>query len=158
MFTTGVTVVTTVDSQGEPVGLTASSFNSVSLDPPLVLWSLSQNSRSMAAFRHGTHYAINVLASDQQALAERFASRLGKRWVGVDWQPGLGGAPLLNGAVAYFECANRSRYVEGDHIIFVGQVEHCSHRPDVTPLLYHGGQFHAGHELLPASHQKRPAA
>lgn len=149
MFATGVTVVTARGSRGELVGLTASSFNSVSLEPALVLWSLSRRSASMATFQSGTHYAINVLAADQLALAERFAQRLRDRWEGVSWRPGASGAPLLEGAVAHFECHNRSRYTEGDHIIFVGQVERCQHHPGRAPLLFHGGRFHAGHALLP---------
>lgn len=148
MFATGVTVITARGSRGELVGLTASSFNSVSLEPPLVLWSLSRRSASMATFQSGTHYAINVLAAKQLALAERFAQRQRDRWEGVSWRLGASGAPLLEGAVAHFECHNRSRYNEGDHIIFVGQVEHCDHHPEGVPLLFQGGRFHDGCELL----------
>ena len=147
MFATGVTVVTARGANGQLVGLTANSFNSVSLDPPLVLWSLSRRSAALAVFRAGTHYAINVLAADQLALAERFAARVPERWAGVAWQPGPGGAPLIEGAAAHFECSNRSRYAEGDHVIFVGQVEHCDHRPGAAPLLFHGGRFYTEHEL-----------
>ena len=142
MFATGVTIVTARTAEGQLVGLTASSFNSVSLDPPLVLWSLAGAARSMPALTAGSHYAINVLAADQQALAERFSQRGVDRWAGVAHTSGVAGAPLLEGAVASFECFNRSRYIEGDHVIFVGQVERCSHRAGVTPLLYHGGQFY----------------
>jgi len=147
MFATGITVVTTRTPAGEPIGLTANSFNSVSLDPPLVLWSLSRSASSMAALAAGCHYAINVLAADQQALAERFASRGVDRWAGVAFTDGAQGAPLLTGAVATFECFNRSQYAEGDHVIFVGQVERCSHNPDASPLLYHGGRFYTEHPL-----------
>ena len=147
MFATGVTIVTCRGANGELVGLTANSFNSVSLDPPLVLWSLSRSASSMAALAAGCHYAINVLAADQQALAERFASRGVDRWAGVAFTDGAQGAPLLTGAVATFECFNRSQYAEGDHVIFVGQVERCSHNPDASPLLYHGGRFYTEHPL-----------
>ena len=147
MFATGVTVVTARTPEGELVGLTANSFNSVSLDPPLVLWSLSQRSMSLPAFRAGTHYAINVLAAEQQALALRFATPVGDRWAGTAWHPGVAGAPLIEGAVAHFECFNKSRYDEGDHVIFVGQVEHCAHRPGAAPLLFHGGRFYTEHPL-----------
>ena len=147
MFATGVTIVTARNDSGEPVGLTASSFNSVSLDPPLVLWSLGKAAGSMAVFTQGRHYAINVLAADQQALAERFATRGVDRWNGVQHLPGVAGAPLLAGAVAHFECFNRSRHEEGDHVIFVGEVEQCSHRAGVAPLLYHGGRFYTEHPL-----------
>ena len=147
MFATGVTIVTARTASGELAGLTASSFNSVSLDPPLVLWSLAQAAGSMAAFANGQHYAINVLAADQQALAERFAARDVDRWQGVEFVEGVSGAPLLTGCVATFECFNRSQYTEGDHVIFVGEVERCSRRAAASPLLYHGGRFYTEHPL-----------
>ena len=147
MFATGVTIVSARAPTGELVGLTANSFNSVSLDPPLVLWSLSQRSMSLEAFATGTHYAINVLAAEQQELALRFAAPVGDRWTGTAWRPGVTGAPLIDGAVAHFECFNRSRYEEGDHVIFVGQVEQVAHRPEATPLLFHGGRFYTEHPL-----------
>ena len=142
MFATGVTVVTALDEQGAPVGLTANSFNSVSLTPPLVLWSLSQRSGSLPVFAAGSHYAINILGAEQRDLAERFAARRADRFAGVPWQPGVSGVPVLAGAVAVFECANRSRYEEGDHVIFVGEVERCTHTPGAAPLLFHGGHFY----------------
>ena len=147
MFATGVTIVTARTASGELAGLTASSFNSVSLDPPLVLWSLGRAAGSMAVFANGQHYAINVLAADQQALAERFAARDVDRWQGVDFVEGVSGAPLLTGCVATFECFNRSQYTEGDHVIFVGEVERCSRRAAASPLLYHGGRFYTEHPL-----------
>jgi flavin reductase (DIM6/NTAB) family NADH-FMN oxidoreductase RutF len=147
MFATGVTIVTPRAPSGELVGLTANSFNSVSLTPPLVLWSLSQAATSMDAFRQGSHYAINILAADQQALALRFATRGTDRFVDLDFTVGISGAPLITGSVATFECFNRSRYAEGDHVIFVGEVEHCSHRAGASPLLYHGGKFYTEHPL-----------
>ena len=147
MFATGVTIVTARSASGELVGLTANSFNSVSLSPPLVLWSLSQAASSMAAFSAGSHYAINILAADQKELAERFASKRTDRWDGVTFTDGMAGAPLLAGAAASFECFNRSRYEEGDHVIFVGEVEHCSRSEGAAPLLYHGGRFYTEHPL-----------
>ncbi len=147
MFATGVTIVTARTPAGVLVGLTANSFNSVSLNPPLVLWSLAQSASSMAAFSTGSHYAINILAADQKALAERFASRREDRWSGVAFTEGACGAPLLDGAAATFECFNRSRYEEGDHVIFVGEVERCSHHIGAAPLLYHGGKFYTEHAL-----------
>ena len=147
MFATGVTIVTSRDAGGAPVGLTANSFNSVSLAPPLVLWSLSRRAGTMPAFRAGSHYAINILAAEQKGLAERFAARDVDRWEGVARREGLGGAPVLEGCVASFECFNRSRYEEGDHVIFVGEVERCTHRPGVPPLLFHGGRFYTEHPL-----------
>ena len=147
MFATGVTIVTARTPSGELVGLTANSFNSVSLNPPLVLWSLSQAASSLAMLSKGSHYAINVLAADQKALAERFAGKRDDRWQGVAFTDGVAGAPLLEGAAASFECFNRSRYPEGDHVIFVGEVERCSHREGAVPLLYHGGKFYTEHPL-----------
>ncbi len=147
MFATGVTIVTARAPNGQLVGLTANSFNSVSLSPALVLWSLSKAASSMDAFSTGSHYAINILAADQQALAQRFATRGIDRFADVAFAEGASGAPLLSGCVATFECFNRSRYVEGDHVIFVGEVEHCTHSTGASPLLYHGGKFFAEHPL-----------
>ena len=145
MFATGVTIVTARTADGAVIGLTANSFNSVSLDPPLVLWSLAQAAGSLPVFRAGSHYAINILAKSQKALAERFAMKGADRWQGVEFVDGIGGAPLLQGAAATFECFNRSRYEEGDHVIFVGEVERCSWRHGASPLLFHGGQFYTEH-------------
>ena len=147
MFATGVTIVTTRTPQGHLIGLTANSFNSVSLDPPLVLWSLARQAGSMNAFSTGSHYAINILAAGQQDLAKRFAGKDLDRFAGVEFEEGTGGAPLLAGAAATFECFNRSRYEEGDHVIFVGEVERCAHRPGASPLLFHGGRFYNEHSL-----------
>ena len=141
MFATGVTIVTARTPQGERVGLTANSFNSVSLAPPLVLWSLSRRAGSVPAFTRGSHYAINILSADQHLLAERFASKAVDRFSGVAFREGAGGAPILEGAAAVFECFNRSQYEEGDHIIFVGEVERCAHRDGAQPLIFHGGRY-----------------
>ena len=145
MFATGVTIVTARTADGTVVGLTANSFNSVSLDPPLVLWSLAQAAASLPSFRAGSHYAINVLAADQKPLAERFALKGTDRFSGVTVTEGMGGAPLIGGACATFECYNRSRYEEGDHVIFVGEVERCSWRTGASPLLFHGGRYYTEH-------------
>jgi flavin reductase (DIM6/NTAB) family NADH-FMN oxidoreductase RutF len=147
MFATGVTIVTARSADGALVGLTANSFNSVSLDPPLVLWSLARGAASMAALSTGSHYAINILAASQKDLAERFATKDVDRWADVAFAEGLGGAPVLVGAAASFECFNRSRYDEGDHVIFVGEVERCTHSPGASPLLFHGGRFYTEHPL-----------
>ena len=143
LFATGVTIVTARAADGTPVGLTANSFNSVSLTPPLVLWSLSLQTGSMAAFATGSHYAIHILAAEQRELAERFATRGADRFAGLDWRPGVGGVPLLDGAAAVLECHNRSRYEEGDHVIFVGEVESCARRAGAQPLIFHGGRYFA---------------
>ena len=147
MFATGVTIVTACTADGTLVGLTANSFNSVSLSPPLVLWSLARSAGSMAAFSTGSHYAINILSADQQSLAKQFASKTGDRFKDVLFTPGVGGAPILEGAAATFECFNRSRYEEGDHVIFVGEVERCAYTAGASPLLFHGRKFYAEHPL-----------
>lgn len=149
MFATGVTVVTARDADGRLIGLTANSFNSVSLEPPLVLWSLALRAGSMPVFARGSHYAINILAADQVELAERFASKNVDRFAGVSWRPGLAGAPVLEGAAAVFECFNRSQYEEGDHVIFVGEVEHCTRREGASPLIFHGGRYYTELPLSP---------
>ena len=141
LFATGVTIVTTRDADAQPCGITANSFNSVSLTPPLVLWSLSRLAGSMPTFERGSHYAINILAAGQHALAQRFASKEVDRFDGVAFRAGSSGVPLLDGAAAVFECFNRSRYEEGDHVIFVGEVERCSWRAGVPPLIFHGGRY-----------------
>jgi len=140
-FATGVTIVTCRDAERGLVGLTANSFNSVSLAPPLVLWSLAHKAASLMAMQRGTHYAVNILAADQQALAERFASKGVDRFAGIAWREGHCGAPILEGAAAVFECFNRSQYVEGDHTIFVGEVERCERRAGAQPLVFHEGRF-----------------
>ena len=112
-----------------------------------MLWSLARTASSLAAFLDIPHYAINVLAADQKALAERFAGKREERWQDVLFSESAGGLPLLNGAAATFECFNRSRHVEGDHVIFVGEVERCQHRAGASPLLYHGGKFYTEHPL-----------
>jgi flavin reductase (DIM6/NTAB) family NADH-FMN oxidoreductase RutF len=147
MFATGVTIVTARTPAGELVGLTANSFNSVSLSPPLVLWSLARAASSLEAFSTGSHYAVHILAADQKDLAQQFASRGVDRWQGVDYQLSASGVPLLSGCAARFECFNRSRYEEGDHVIFVGEVESCTVQPGATPLLFHGGKFYTEHPL-----------
>ena len=139
-FATGVTVITTRDEHGGFVGLTASSFNSVSLTPPLILWSLSSGARTMPQFRASSHYVINVLAADQAPLAERFASRIEDRFQGIGFDLSPTGLPILHGVAAWFECHNRSRYPEGDHVIFVGEVERCAHEPK-PGLVYHRSRF-----------------
>jgi flavin reductase (DIM6/NTAB) family NADH-FMN oxidoreductase RutF len=128
MFATGVTIVTARNADGAPIGLTANSFNSVSIAPPLA---------------RGSHYAIHILAADQHALALRFASKDVDRFEGVAFTTGRNGVPLLDGAAATFECFNRSRYDEGDHVIFVGEVEACARRPGAQPLIFHGGRYFA---------------
>jgi flavin reductase (DIM6/NTAB) family NADH-FMN oxidoreductase RutF len=140
-FATGVTIVTTRLAGGSFVGLTASSFNSVSLDPPLVLWSLGNVANSLPVFSGNSHYVINVLSAGQQDLATRFSRRTADNpFNGVEYELSRTGQPILKGVSAWFECHNRSRYPEGDHVIFVGEVEECAAHPQ-APLIFHHGQF-----------------
>jgi flavin reductase (DIM6/NTAB) family NADH-FMN oxidoreductase RutF len=141
-FATGVTVVTTRDAARAPVGLTVNSFNSVSLEPQLVLWSLAVRSASLAAFEDCSHYAVNMLAGDQLEVARRFATRGADRFGAGDWRDGPHGAPLLDGCVATLVARNRSRYREGDHVIFVGEVVDFE-APGGTPLVFHDGRYFA---------------
>ena len=139
-FGTGVTVITALAPGGRAVGLTANSFSSVSLNPPLVLWSLVMHSQSLSAFQDASHFAVNVLGRDQEHLARHFARTLDDKFTGIDWSAGLGGAPLLDGAVARFQCRNAFRYYGGDHVIFLGAVEAYWHGPG-EPLLCSRGSF-----------------
>ncbi len=147
LFATGVTIVTTRASDGTPVGLTANSFNSVSLTPPLVLWSLGLKAGALQTFLRAEHYAIHVLSVEQQALAERFASKSANRFEALDFASGQGDVPIIPGCAAVFECTSRSQYPEGDHVILVGEVLACQHDASRAPLLFHGGKFYTEHPL-----------
>jgi flavin reductase (DIM6/NTAB) family NADH-FMN oxidoreductase RutF len=140
-FATGITVITAMAPDGKPVGVTISSFNSVSIDPPLILWSLSLSSPSLEAFRSTSHYAVNVLSVDQQALSDGFASRCNDRFAGLRLRPGLGGAPLIEGCCAWFECTNAAQYPGGDHLIFVGRVERFAKGEAESPLIFHNARY-----------------
>jgi flavin reductase (DIM6/NTAB) family NADH-FMN oxidoreductase RutF len=156
-FATGVTIITTRTDEGEPIGFTANSFNSVSLEPPLVLWSQAKKSGTFAVFRGNTHYVINVLASDQIELSRRFGSSAaaldGERFTAAHWHDSARGVPVLIGCCAWFECFNRSRYEEGDHIIFVGEVERCGFSAR-EPLIFQGGSYHM---TQPHPHSGQPS-
>lgn len=140
-FATGVTVVTALGEDGQRVGMTISSFNSVSLDPPLILWSLSRTSPNLDAFLRAGHYAVNVLAAGQEDVSNRFAARGDDRFAGVATHEGLGGAPLLDGCCASFECVNAHQYPGGDHVIFVGRVERFTQGEERLPLVFHSGRY-----------------
>ena len=139
-FATGVTVVTARGVDGQPVGVTVNSFASVSLEPPLVLWSLGLQSPSLATFESCSHYAINVLAAGQIELSQRFSQSQGDRFAGIELKVGAGDTPLLPGCCAWFECRNEMRYPGGDHRILVGHVERFR-REERPPLIFHGGRY-----------------
>lgn len=140
-FATGVTVVTTLSPEGLPVGMTVSSFNSVSLDPPLVLWSLGNHVGSYPVFAACRHYVVHVLSAQQQALAMQFARSGVDRFAGVAWTPNAQGIPVISDCLAHFECVVHSRHSAGDHLVQIGEVLACAHRTDAAPLLYHAGQM-----------------
>lgn len=139
-FTTGVTIVTTRGSNGQDYGLTANSFNSVSMDPPMVLWSLGKSSSSIEAFRGTDHFAVHILAADQETVSNRFAKSGADKFAGTAVERGHGDVPLLGGCSARFECRVAYQYDGGDHVIFVGEVLNFDNfaRP---PLIFHGGNY-----------------
>lgn len=146
-FATGVTIVTCVDGSGQRVGLTANSFSSLSLDPPLVLWSLRRASPSLAAFAAASHFAVNVLAETQVDLSRRFASPVADKFAEGQWSDGLGGAPVLAACAAVFECEAHQQHEAGDHVLFVGRVRRLAEMA-VAPLLFQGGHYRMLGEVL----------
>lgn len=140
IFPTGVTVVTTRDDRGEAVGLTVSSFNSVSMDPPLILWSIMRTSPSLALFEAAEHFAVNILADDQAEISNRFASPVADRFAGLDVTNGVGDVPLIGGSAAQFECANWNKVDGGDHLILIGRVL-TFRGSDRSPLIFAKGRY-----------------
>lgn len=137
-FATGVTVVTACDGSGGYVGVTASSFNSVSLTPPLILWSLDKRARSRPVFEFEPHFIVHVLSTDQLALADRFARSSASKFHDLDFKPGIGGAPLLAGCAATFQCRKTLVYEGGDHLILIGEVLEFTESGDAALLFYRG--------------------
>jgi flavin reductase (DIM6/NTAB) family NADH-FMN oxidoreductase RutF len=140
MFATGIAVITAQAPDGRLIGLTVNSFNSVSLSPPLIIWSLGNNSTYREVLESCRYYAVNILADDQENLSNLFAGKSPNRFEGVDWEPGLGGAPLLAGCAAVLEVRNEMRYPGGDHLIFIGEVERCD-RSEREPLIFFNGKY-----------------
>jgi flavin reductase (DIM6/NTAB) family NADH-FMN oxidoreductase RutF len=139
-YATGVTIITAATADGKPYGLTCNSFASVSLNPPLVLWSLVIFSQGMSVFQNASHFAVNVLGASQQPLATKFATSSIDRFAGVEWKPGLGNAPILSDSVANFQCRAVNRYYGGDHVIFLGAVEAYAYNRQ-EPLLFARGGY-----------------
>lgn len=146
-FTTGVTIITCLDAQGAPVGLTANSFTSLSLDPPLVLWSLRSASSQLPAFSQARHFAVNVLAEAQVDLSRRFAANVDDRFAEGAWTAGHGGLPVLSGCAAVFECETASQQSAGDHQLFIGRVLALMEAP-VPPLVFQAGHYRLLGEVL----------
>lgn len=139
-FATGITVVTTLGTGRQPVGITVNSFNSVSLEPPLVLWSLDRHTNCFDDFVQAPSFAVHILASDQQALSERFATVGTDRFADIQYSTGLSGIPVLPHYSACFQCTMEHQYEGGDHIILVGRVTEFTDN-QLPPLLYYRGQY-----------------
>ncbi|MEC5213929.1 3-hydroxy-9,10-secoandrosta-1,3,5(10)-triene-9,17-dione monooxygenase reductase component [Polaromonas sp. CG_9.5] len=150
-FATGVTIVTTNAADGTPVGITANSFNSVSLEPPMVLWSLANNARSLPVFSGSEFWNVHILSNEQEALSNRFARPSEDKFTGLALDAQASGAPLLPGCSARFQCKSAFKYEGGDHTIFVGEVvkyDSCA----LPPLLYvTGGYALASRKAAPVS-------
>ena len=140
-FATGVAVVTTRRQDGSPEGVTVNSFTSVSLDPPLVLFSLDRRGRCAGVFRESTHVAIHILAHGQTGLSRAFAARGGADWSALEWRAGIGGCPLLAGDLATLQCAAHARHDGGDHEIHVVRVLALQQAGNGEPLLYFRGRY-----------------
>jgi flavin reductase (DIM6/NTAB) family NADH-FMN oxidoreductase RutF len=151
-FATGVTIVTAMGGDGKPYGLTCNSFASVSINPPLVLWSLGTYSQGLPVFQNASHFAVNVLGVSQQPLAAKFAKASSNKFDGVKWKVGLGEAPLIADSVAHFQCRVASRYYGGDHVIFLGAVEAYTYNRKEPLLFVRGGygRFTGGDAPAPA--------
>jgi len=139
-FATGVTIVTMRDTDSTLIGLTVNSFSSVSLDPPLVLWSIGERSRGFHAFQRASHFCISVLSAGQSELANTFSRPDGPKFDNVSCTEGLGGAAIIDGAIAAFECEREALHPGGDHVIVVGRIKRvrigCG-----EPLLFYQGRF-----------------
>ena len=139
-FTTGVTIITSRAEDGQAVGITANSFNSVSLNPPMVLWSLAKNARSLPVFSSSKHWNVHVLSVEQEELSGRFARQGEDKFAGIELAQGISDAPLLNDCTARFQCRTAFQYDGGDHTIFVGEVLAFDHS-DRAPLAFQSGQY-----------------
>jgi flavin reductase (DIM6/NTAB) family NADH-FMN oxidoreductase RutF len=148
-FATGVTVVTTCGPGGKLEGVTSNSFSTVSLDPPLVLWSLARRARSFDGYVAASHFVINVLGLEQIKLSQHFATAQPDKLSGIDFRVGHGGCPVLAGTIAHFECVKENMFDGGDHTIFIGRIIGSSFR-EGEPLVFAGGDYH---RVLPFEHR-----
>lgn len=140
-FPTGVTVVTSLDEGASPIGVTVSSFTSVSLDPPLILFCLDHRNANLQAFKNAHHFAINVLSAEQEDLSVRFSCRIDDRWKGVTFETWESGAPIFPGCLANLECRTVDRHESGDHLIVIGEVIRLASRMGDGPLIYFQGSY-----------------
>lgn len=144
-FATGITIVTALDAEGTPVGLTANSFTSVSLEPPLLLVCIANTAGTAPVLRDAVHFGVNVLQIGQQPTSNRFASRGEDRFANQPWAPGETGVPLLGSSLVSFECQRESLHEAGDHFILVGRVVRAQFEPHRDPLLYFRGKYRRLH-------------
>lgn len=144
-FATGVAVVTAC-GPGRPIGLTMSSFNAVSLDPPLILFSVDRTARSLPAMLEAKGYAVNIFGRSQQALSGQFARPAADKWADVAHSLGHADAPLLHGAIAHFECEPYARHDGGDHVILIGRVVRFMTSDADEPLIFCRGKYHSLHD------------
>lgn len=142
-FATGVTIITAREASGVPVGLTANSFSSVSLDPPLILFNLDRDANCARAFSVGSSFTVNVLKHDQQAQSNHFASKVEDKFASGEfsWTDGENGCPVLDGALAVLECTCDSLHDGGDHWIIIGRVTRAAGDGDGEPLLFYRGRY-----------------
>jgi flavin reductase (DIM6/NTAB) family NADH-FMN oxidoreductase RutF len=140
-FATGITIVTSVSADNERLGFTANSFNSVSLDPPLVLFSLDRGAYSLRAFEAAGVFAINILREDQESVSVAFARALSNKWEGVRVETWVTGSPIFPDSLASFDCQTTSMHDGGDHVIFVGRVLQLQVRTEGRPLVYFRGAY-----------------
>ncbi len=140
-FATGITVVTAPTEEGPPIGITVNSFSSVSLDPPLILFSVARTLKSFDAMIAADAFSVNVLTSDQEELSNQFAASDGDKWADVSWMEGEGGCPVLSGTLATFECAPWAQYDGGDHVILVGEVRHIQSADAGGALVYFQSRY-----------------
>jgi flavin reductase (DIM6/NTAB) family NADH-FMN oxidoreductase RutF len=139
-FATGVAVITTLTPGGKREGLTANSFGALSLEPPLVLWSLKRDAMSLPSFRDSPYFAVNVLASHQRSISNHFARPAPDKFEGIACPPGLGGCPTISDCLALFECRLERTIEGGDHVLLIGRVEHFGWR-DGIPLVFSCGHY-----------------
>jgi flavin reductase (DIM6/NTAB) family NADH-FMN oxidoreductase RutF len=141
-FATGITVITTIDRDGHPVGLTANSFTSLSLDPPMVLFCLDRKVASFDSFQKDSSFNVNILGADQEDISNRFAKSGSEKWNGFEFDPGHNSCPLLPGSIASFECRTVELFVGGDHVIVTGEVTSMvAAEGDPDPILYYRGRY-----------------
>ena len=143
-FVTGVTVITTLDETGAPIGMTANSFNSVSLDPPIIVWSLRTNARTFPVYANASRFVVNILAEGQVDVSNRFAKSGPDRFDGVAWSKGIDGVPLIDGCSAHLECRTEATYPGGDHLLFLGRVERIVNA-SLKPLAFGSGKYMVVH-------------